>query len=131
MAKPLYKNLTFQVILAIVIGGIIGWIRPPWGLALQPLADGFLKLIKMVVGPIIFLTIVVGIASMGDLKKVGRVGLKAIVYFEIVTTLALALGLLVANGLKPGESFRASQAHITLTDKEKAKLAEYEKQGKE
>jgi aerobic C4-dicarboxylate transport protein len=135
MSKSIYKNLTYQVLLAILIGGLIGWRRPLWGLALQPLADGFLKLIKMVVGPIIFLTIVVGIASMGDLKKVGRVGLKALLYFEIVTTLALALGLLVANVAKPGASFRESQriatTHPVLTTAEKAKLADYEKQGQE
>ncbi len=133
MPKSLYKNLTAQVLLAIVIGGLIGWKHPAWGLALQPLADAFLKLIKMVVGPIIFLTIVVGIASMGDLKKVGRVGLKALLYFEIVTTLALALGLLVANVAKPGVSFRENQiaaaTRPALSGEEKAKLADYEKQG--
>src|SRR6266436_2466630 len=134
MAKSLYKNLTFQVLIAILIGGVIGWVKPSWGIALQPLADGFLKLIKMVVGPIIFLTIVVGIASMGDLKKVGRVGLKALIYFEVVTTLALALGLLVGNVAKPGVSFRENQRSATtkpMTAAEKAKLADYEKQGKE
>lgn len=136
MAKPLYKNLTFQVVLAIVIGGLIGWWKSEWGLAMQPLADGFLKLIKMVVGPIIFLTIVVGIASMGDLKKVGRVGLKAILYFEIVTTLALAIGLLVANVAKPGASFRENQhtaatKPVALSAADKAKLAAYEKEGQE
>jgi aerobic C4-dicarboxylate transport protein len=133
MKKSLYKNLTVQVLVAIVVGGVIGTMRPKWGLALQPLADGFLKLIKMVVGPIIFLTIVVGIASMGDLKKVGRVGLKALLYFEVVTTLALAIGLLVANVAKPGVSFRENQRTATtrtaLSTEDKAKLAEYEKQG--
>jgi aerobic C4-dicarboxylate transport protein len=135
MAKSLYKNLTVQVVVAILIGGLIGWKRPTWGLALQPFADAFLKLIKMVVGPIIFLTIVVGIASMGDLKKVGRVGLKALIYFEVITTLALALGLLVGNVAQPGVSFRENQrtatTHPTLSAADKAKLADYEKQGKE
>ena len=135
MVKSLYKNLTFQVLAAIVAGGLIGWLKPTWGLALQPLADGFLKLIKMVVGPIIFLTIVVGIASMGDLKKVGRVGLKALIYFEVITTLALGLGLLVANVAKPGVSFRDSQRGAATRPPpsagDKAKLADYEKQGKE
>jgi aerobic C4-dicarboxylate transport protein len=142
MAKSLYKNLTVQVVVAILIGGLIGAIKPDWGMALQPLADGFLKLIKMVVAPIIFLTIVVGIASMGDLKKVGRVGLKAIIYFEVVTTLALALGLLVANVAKPGVSFRENQqaaaTRPALSDAakkkqalDKAKLAAYEKKGEE
>src|SRR5258708_39658975 len=136
MSKSLYKNLTFQVLLGILLGGIIGWVKPRWGIALQPLADGFLKLIKMVVAPIIFLTVVVGISSMGDLKKVGRVGLKAIIYFEVITTLALALGLLVGNVAKPGAAFRENQQTATnrpaaLTAAEKAKLADYEKKGKE
>src|SRR6478672_10043712 len=131
MVKRLSKNLTVQVVVAILLGAVTGATNKPLGLALQPLADGFLKLIKMVVGPIIFLTIVVGIASMGDLKKVGRVGLRAIIYFEIITTLALALGLAVANVAKPGAAFRHSQTQTTLSATEKAKLADYEKQGKE
>ena len=100
--KPIHKNLTFQVLLAISIGATIGYIKPAWGQALQPLGDGFIRLVKMVVGPIIFLTIVIGIAAMGDLKKVGRVGIKSLIYFEIVTTLALGIGLLVANLMQPG-----------------------------
>src|SRR3982750_2469893 len=109
MVKRLSKNLTVQVVVAIRRGAVMGGTNKPLGLALQPLADGFLKLIKMIVGPIIFLTIVVGITSMGDLKKVGRVGLRAIIYFEVITTLALALGLLVANVAKPGVAFRQGQ----------------------
>jgi aerobic C4-dicarboxylate transport protein len=102
MARPIYKNLTFQVLTAIVIGMSIGYVRPDWGQALQPLGDGFIRLIKMVVGPIIFLTIVGGIASMGGIRQVGRIGAKALIYFEVVTTLALAIGLLVANVVQPG-----------------------------
>jgi aerobic C4-dicarboxylate transport protein len=102
MKKPIYQNLTVQVLTAIAIGAFIGWRRPDWGQALQPLGDAFIRLVKMVVGPIIFLTIVVGIASMGDLKKAGRVGAKALIYFEVVTTLALAVGLIVANLIQPG-----------------------------
>src|SRR3954468_1837365 len=102
MTKPFYKNMTVQVLVAIAIGVLIGHRWPAVGVRLQPFADGFLRLVKMVVAPIIFLTIVVGIASMGDLKKVGRVGLKALIYFEIVTTIALAIGLIVANVLQPG-----------------------------
>src|SRR5205807_10053305 len=129
-------NLTFQVLIAIVIGGVVGWVRPSWGIALQPLADGFLKLIKMVVGPIIFLTIVVGIASMGDLKKVGRVGLKALIYFEVVTTLALALGLMMGHLLKPGDAFRTSQRTASThpaadSERDKAQIAEYARKGEE
>src|SRR5205814_4977854 len=70
--------------------------------AIKPLADGFIRLVKMVVGPVVFLTVVVGIAGMGDLKRVGRVGIKALIYFEVVTTIALAIGLLVANVVRPG-----------------------------
>ncbi|MDB5324792.1 MAG: glutamate/aspartate:proton symporter GltP, partial [Phycisphaerales bacterium] len=101
-ARPIYKNLTAQVLTAIAIGVFIGHFFPTTGAALQPLGDGFIRMVKMVVGPIIFLTIVVGIATMGDLKKVGRVGGKALIYFETVTTLALGIGLLVANVVKPG-----------------------------
>ena len=102
MPKSIYKNLTFQVLTAILIGLSIGYFKPDWGVALQPLGDGFIRLIKMVVGPIIFLTIVCGIASMGGIRKVGRVGAKALIYFEVITTLALAIGLLVANFVEPG-----------------------------
>ncbi|HEX3726461.1 MAG TPA: C4-dicarboxylate transporter DctA [Pirellulales bacterium] len=102
MPAPVYKNLTFQVLVAIVIGLSIGYFRPEWGQALQPLGDGFIRLVKMVVGPIIFLTIVCGIASMGGIRKVGRVGAKALLYFELITTLALVIGLLVANIAQPG-----------------------------
>jgi len=113
MAKPFYKNLTVQVLTAIVIGAAIGHVRPDWGIKLQPLGDGFIRLVKMVVGPIIFLTIVVGISSMGDLRKFGRVGGKALLYFEVVTTIALAIGLLVANVLKPGAAIHATAAAAT------------------
>src|ERR1700681_1998945 len=102
MSRPIYKNLTFQVLVAILIGLSIGYFKPAWGQALQPLGDGFIRLIKMVVGPIVFLTIVGGIASMGGIRKVGRVGGKALIYFEVITTLALAIGLLVANVVQPG-----------------------------
>lgn len=107
MAKPLYKNLTVQVLTAIFIGAVIGKIRPDWGDNFKLLGDAFISLVKMVIGPIIFLTIVVGIAHMGDLKKVGRVGWKALLYFEIVTTVALAIGLLVANIIQPGANVAA------------------------
>jgi aerobic C4-dicarboxylate transport protein len=99
---PLYKNLTVQVLTAVAIGVVVGYCWPSTGVALKPLGDGFIKLVKMVVAPIIFLTIVAGIAGMGDLKKVGRVGGKALLYFEVVTTIALFVGLLVVNVVKPG-----------------------------
>jgi len=102
MARPIYRNMTFQVLTAVAIGAAIGIYCPHTGQNLKILADIFLRLIKMVVAPIIFLTVVGGIYSMGDMRRVGRVGLKALLYFEIVTTIALAIGLLVANGIRPG-----------------------------
>ena len=96
------KVLYIQVLLAIVIGILIGHFYPSMGVQLKPLGDGFIKLIKMMIAPIIFCTIVTGIAGMQNTKKVGRVGIKAILYFEVVTTLALIIGLIVINILKPG-----------------------------
>lgn len=116
MAKPFYKNLTVQVLAAIAIGMAIGHFRPDWGQSLQPLGDGFIRLVKMVVGPIVFLTIVVGIGSIGDLKKVGRVGAKAIIYFEVITTLALAVGLLVANLVRPGDGIETPAALVAKAE---------------
>lgn len=97
-----YKLLYVQVLIGIVIGGLIGYIVPDLGARLQPLADGFIKLIKMLLAPIIFGTVVVGIAKMGSIKEVGRIGGKALIYFEVVSSLALLIGLLVVNVMKPG-----------------------------
>src|SRR5258706_15976218 len=88
--RPIYKNLTFQVLTAITLGATIAVINPSWGVALKPLGDGFIRLVKMVVTPIIFLTVVVGFASIGNLRKAGRVGFKASCYFALGTTLGLA-----------------------------------------
>ncbi|MBS0233326.1 MAG: dicarboxylate/amino acid:cation symporter [Proteobacteria bacterium] len=101
-SRPVYAHLYVQVLSAIALGILVGHFYPLAGEAMKPLGDGFIKLIKMLIAPIIFVTVVHGIASMGDLKKVGRVGVKALIYFEIVTTLALAVGLIVANILRPG-----------------------------
>jgi Na+/H+-dicarboxylate symporter len=98
----LFRDLSFQVLVAVVLGILLGYFKPAWGEALKPLGDGFIKLIKMLLAPIIFGTIVTGITKMGSMKEVGRVGLKALIYFEAVSTIALAIGLLVANVLKPG-----------------------------
>ena len=98
----LLSQLWFQVLLGGLVGIAIGYCFPNFGEALKPLGDGFIKLIKMLLAPIIFGTIVVGIAKMGSIKEVGRVGLKALIYFEVVSTLALAIGLVVVNVLKPG-----------------------------
>ena len=100
--KPLYKGLYFQVLVAIAIGVAVGHFWPDTGAAMKPLGDVFIKLIKMIIAPIIFCTVVHGIASMQDMKKVGRVGLKALIYFEVLTTIALIVGLIVVNTLQPG-----------------------------
>jgi aerobic C4-dicarboxylate transport protein len=97
-----YGQLYVQVLIGIVIGGAIGLFLPDIGAKLQPLADGFIKLIKMLLAPIIFGTVVVGIAKMGSIKEVGRIGGKALIYFEVLSTLALIIGLVVVNVLKPG-----------------------------
>ena len=103
--KPLYTSLFFQLIVAIVGGILVGWIWPEFASNLKPLADGFIKLIKMLIAPIIFCTVVLGIAHVGDLKAVGRIGVKALIYFEVVTTFALVFGLLVGNVMQPGAGF--------------------------
>ena len=100
--KALTNHLYFQVLVGVVLGIGVGLVKPEWGAALKPLGDAFIKLIKMLLAPIIFGTIVVGIARMGSIKEVGRVGIKALVYFEVVSTLALLIGLAVVNVLKPG-----------------------------
>ena len=103
--KPIYTSLFFQLVVAIVAGVLVGWLAPEFGANLKPLADGFIKLIKMLIAPIIFCTVVVGIAHVGDLKAVGRIGVKALIYFEVVTTFALVFGLLVGNLVQPGAGF--------------------------
>lgn len=100
-----FKNLTVQVIIGIILGIAVGFLFPSFGVELKVLADVFIKMIKMVIAPIIFFTVVIGIGSMGDLKKVGRIGGKALLYFEIVTTFALAIGIIVVGIVKPGEGF--------------------------
>ena len=102
--KRLYQNLTVQVLVAISVGVLLGLVSPDAGKAMKPLGDTFINLVKMVITPIIFLTVVLGIGNMRDLGKVGRVGGKALLYFEIVTTFALAIGLVVVNLTKPGSS---------------------------
>jgi aerobic C4-dicarboxylate transport protein len=107
--RKFYKNLTFQVLIAITLGILVGAFYPAVGTAMKPVGDTFINMIKMVIAPIIFLTIVLGIGSMGNLKKVGRVGGKALLYFEIVTTFALLIGLFVANLTKPGMGIDTSR----------------------
>ncbi|AWL96340.1 MULTISPECIES: dicarboxylate/amino acid:cation symporter [Bradyrhizobium] len=123
VAKPWYKVLYVQVLIAIVLGAIVGWLWPTvatneW---IKALGDGFIKLIKMVIAPIIFCTVVSGIAHIQDAKKVGRIGVKALVYFEVVSTFALVIGLIVGNLAKPGAGFGNAAAN-------EAAVANYAKQ---
>jgi aerobic C4-dicarboxylate transport protein len=110
--KPFYTHLYAQVLTAIVFGVLLGYFYPQLGEQMKPLGDGFIKLIKMLIAPIIFCTVVHGIASMEDMKKVGRVGLKALIYFEVTTTLALIVGLVVVNVLQPGVGMNVDSKSI-------------------
>jgi aerobic C4-dicarboxylate transport protein len=110
--KRLTRHLYFWVLLAIVAGGTLGYLNPPMGVALKPFGDGFISLVKMLISPIIFCTVVLGIAGAGDMKKVGRVGGKALIYFEVVSTIALAIGVVVANVIQPGAGFNADPATL-------------------
>lgn len=109
---PWYRILYVQVLVAIVIGATLGWWFPHLGAAMKPLGDGFIALIRMMIAPVIFCTVVHGIGSMGDLKKVGRVGVKTLVYFEVVSSFALAIGLLVGELVKPGRGFNIDPATL-------------------
>lgn len=110
--KTWLSRLYVQVFIAIVLGAGVGCFLPAVGLTLQPLADGFIKLIKMLLAPVIFGTIVVGIAKMGNLREVGRIGLRALLYFEVVSTLALVIGLVVVNVMQPGAGMNIDPTHI-------------------
>src|SRR2546421_9419036 len=100
--KPFFSHLYVQVLAGIVLGVCVGGLLPDFAVKLKPLGDAFIKLIRMLVVPIIFTTVVLGIAGMGDLKRVGRIGLKALVYFEVMTTLALIIGWVVVKTFQPG-----------------------------
>ena len=121
--KPFYRILYVQVLFAIACGVLLGYFKPTAGQAMQPLGEGFIKLIKMIIAPVIFCTVVSGIAGMEDMKKVGRVGGKALLYFEIVSTIALLIGLVVVNVLRPGHGFNVDPA--TLKSSDLAQLAQY------
>jgi len=118
-------TLYLQVVVAIALGIFIGWLKPQWGIALQPLGDGFIKLIKMIIAPIIFCTVVAGIAGMGDLKRLGSVGLRALAYFLTLTTVALVIGLVVANVVRPGDGM-----HIDASKLDTKQVESYITQGK-
>src|SRR4026209_2428338 len=93
---------TTQILIGLVAGIVVGFLWPDFGVAVKPLADAFLRMIKMIIAPLLFSTLVVGIAGSGDLKTMGRIGLKAIIYFEVATTIALFLGLFIVNFFQPG-----------------------------
>ena len=105
--KRLIGHLYFWVLLAIMSGGIFGYVDPPAAVKLKPLGDGFIALVRMLISPVIFCTVVLGIAGAGNMKKVGRVGGKALIYFEVVSTFALIIGLVVVNVVRPGAGFNA------------------------
>jgi aerobic C4-dicarboxylate transport protein len=111
-SRPWYRVLYIQVLIAIALGVALGNYFPDTGKAMKPLGDGFIALIKMMIAPIIFCTVVHGIGSMSDLKKVGRVGVKTLFYFEMVSTLALAIGLIVGEVLQPGKGFNIDPATL-------------------
>jgi aerobic C4-dicarboxylate transport protein len=110
--RRLTHNLYLQVLLAVACGALLGHFHPATGAAMRPLGEGFIRLVKMLIAPIVFVTVVTGIAKMGDLKKVGRVGLKGLIYFEVLTTVALAIGLVIANVLKPGAGMNVNPATL-------------------
>jgi len=112
LVKRIFGHLYVQVLTAIAIGVALGYFYPDTGAAMKPLGDGFIKLIKMIIAPIIFCTVVAGIAGMEDMKKVGRVGAKALLYFEVVTTFALLIGLIVVNVVQPGAGMNANIAKL-------------------
>ena len=112
--KPLYANPTAQVLFAVAAAVVLGYFRPATAMAMKPLGDGFIRLITMIITLIIFCTVVTGIAGMEDMKKVGRVGGKALVYFEVVSTLALMIGLCVGNFVRPGDGFNVNPATLDL-----------------
>src|ERR1700761_3481030 len=124
-AKPWYRVLYIQVLIAIVLGALFGWLEPAYATSdwVKALGDGFIKLIKMVIAPIIFCTVVSGISHIQDAKKVGRIGIKALVYFEVVSTFALVIGLAVGNLVRPGAGFGGAMASAD-------KVATYAEQAK-
>src|ERR1700683_5247415 len=101
-SKKFYRTLYFRVLVGILLGVVLGVVSPATAAKMEPLGTGFIRLIRMMIGPVIFFTVVVGIASIGDLRKLGRVGIKALLYFEVVTSVALLIGLMVVNVIQPG-----------------------------
>ena len=126
MRGRFYESLYFQVITGILIGVALGALYPSAGESMKPLGDGFIKVVRMMIGPVIFCTVVTGIANIGDMKKLGRVGVKALLYFEAVTTISLLIGLAVVKIVQPGAGVNANPT--TLDAKA---VAQYTTSGKE
>lgn len=124
--RPFYRHLYFQVLIAIALGALIGHFWPTFGESLKPLGDGFIKLVKMVIAPVIFLTIVTGIAGMRDLGSVGRVAAKAFAYFLVFSTLALIVGLIIANLVRPGHGLNIDPATLNAGAVEQYAAAAHE-----
>src|SRR5262252_10823209 len=110
--KPFYRTLWGQVLLAVAVAIVFGYLSPARAIAMKPLGDAFIRLITMVIAVIIFCTVVTGIAGMEDMKKVGRIGGKALLYFEVVSTVALLTGMIVANVVQPGRGFNIDPASL-------------------
>src|SRR5882762_4538194 len=110
MALP-KVSLTTKIFIGLILGILLGWLEPDWGIAMRPLSILFLNLIKSVIAPLIFSTLVIGIAGTGDIRQVGRIGLKSLVYFEIVTTFALVIGLAAVNLTRPGVGVSLAGVH--------------------
>ena len=124
--RPLWKSLYFQVVVAVALGVLVGWLWPSLGASLKPLGDGFIKLVKMIITPVIFLTVVTGVAGMRDLGAFGRIAAKALAYFIAVSTLALAIGLIVANLVQPGTGLNVDASTLDTS-----KVATYVSEAKE
>ena len=130
--KAFYRHLYFWVIVAILAGVALGVVAPEAGVALKPVSEGFIALIRMLIGPIVFCTVVLGITQAGDMKKVGRIGVRTLLYFEAVSTVALFIGMIMGNVLKPGAGFNANLATLDGTEvagyaktAEQMKVADY------
>src|SRR5207302_2512134 len=110
--KPFYRGLSFQVVLGLAVAIVLGYVSPATAVAMKPLGDAFIRLITMIITLVIFCTLVTGIAGMEDMRKVGRVGGKALLYFEVISTLALLVGLVVGNVVQTGRGFNADPATL-------------------
>lgn len=124
-----FPSLTVQIMIGLVAGILIGWLAPDWGRAIKPVATIFLNMIKMIIAPLLFSTLVIGIAGAGDFKKVGRIGLKAIIYFEIATTIALFIGLVTVNFFKPGQYVSQSVTQSAAPVQSASSLAQAHQSG--